>query len=80
MEAGYDRMTICATVSHKPANLAVCSSVGRATVINTMGHGFEPHRGQKLFLFLPVGRFPFQDCRSGIVWDVYTALRFTTLN
>ena len=36
-----------------------CSSVGRATVIYSGGHGIESHRGQRFFLFLRVGPFPF---------------------
>ena len=36
-----------------------CSSVGKATVICSGGRMFEPHRGQRFFLFLRVGPFPF---------------------
>ena len=43
------------------------------------GRGLEPHRGQRFFLFLHVGPFPFQGYRSeGIARDIYTALILNT--
>ena len=38
------------------------------------GRGSESHRGQRFFLFLHVGPFPFEGFPSGYIWDIYTAL------
>ena len=56
----------------RPAPIWPCSSVGRALVICSGGREFESQRGQRFFLFDPVGPFPFWGHRSeGRVWDFY---------
>ena len=43
----------------QPAPIWPCSSFDRATVICSGSRRFEPHWGQRYFLFLRVGPFPF---------------------
>ena len=43
----------------RPAPIWPSSSVGRATVICSVDCKFEPHRGQKYFVFPRVGPFLF---------------------
>ena len=59
---GYPSLTCSfAAIYHlnfpQTAPIWPCSSVGRATVICSGGRGFEPHRGQRFFLFLRVAYF-----------------------
>ena len=52
--------------------IMLCISVGRATAICSRGSvGFEPHRGQRFFLFLRANQFPFYGfCTEGITRDI----------
>ena len=43
----------------RPTPIWPCSSVGRVTMTGSGGGGFKFHQGQRIFLSLRVGQFPF---------------------
>ena len=65
--------------SLRPAPIWPCSSVSRATVICCGGRGFEPHRGQRVFLFLHLGPFLSRATAQKVLFGIFIrALQLTT--
>ena len=60
-------------ISHDQLPSGLVAQLVEQTVICSGGRGFEPHRGQRSFLFPRImGLFPFEGYRSeGFIWDIY---------